>query len=217
MKKAVLASLCLITSVNVFGAEPVEHNGFYLGASVGQASYDLSKDDIGFSGGNLNNSDTAFRLIGGYHINEYFSVEGGYASLGEMTFKYREATSWGGPGEDMTIAFDLGVEVSGLVVNALAQYPLSQEISIFAKVGVFSWEADSYFNENHEYFGDRVDDWNVAFPDSDEADSESGTDIFYGVGLSYSFDNIVIRAEYELFESDGDEIDVLSIGAVYQF
>jgi len=54
------------------------------------------------------------------------------------------------------------------------------------------------------------------YKDSETA-SDDGIDAFVGLGISYLFERIEIRGEYEFYESDGDKIRVLSLGALYRF
>jgi hypothetical protein len=48
-------------------------------------------------------------------------------------------------------------------------------------------------------------------------DSDDGTDVYFGVGASYSFDKVDINADFVRYEVDGVDVDVISIGAAYRF
>ncbi len=66
-------------------------------------------------------------------------------------------------------------------------------IGVFVKAGAANWDLE--FNN----------------------DSRSGTDPAYGIGAKFSLLSFQIRAEYEIFEFDSADIDMVSISAVYTF
>ena len=67
---------------------------------------------------------------------------------------------------------------------------------IFAKAGMVSWDADlsGIFNE-----------------------SESGTDPAYGIGMRLTFSSIEARLEYEVFDFDDVDVDMVSLGLLWRF
>ncbi len=66
-------------------------------------------------------------------------------------------------------------------------------IGIFAKAGTISWNRDPSGNK------------------------DSGTDPAYGLGARFALGSLAVRAEYELFDIDGTDVDMLSISAVFTF
>ncbi len=207
LKLTALATVCLLTPLAVF-AETTEStdltNNIYVGAFVGQSSFDASGGD--FDGLSVDDSDTAFKFLAGYQFNDYLSLEGGYANLGELTISAHEVE---GPYE---FKVDGSVEVDGLFVNVVGSYPVSEQFSLYAKVGLFSWDAESELKSSFS-----SSDPEIPSESYSESFSDDGSDVFYGVGLTYHWNEISFRAEYEMFESDGDDVDVFSIGAVYNF
>ena len=67
---------------------------------------------------------------------------------------------------------------------------------IFGKLGFVSWDAD---------LSGVIDD------------SESGTDPAYGLGMRLTFSSVEARLEYELFDFDGVDVDMLSLGVIWRF
>ena len=128
MKRLIFSSLILatvilgsITSAPAADDIVVSHpnQGFlshslYLGAGLGNASYD-----------ELNDSDVAFSLFGGIDINEVLAVEAGWTDLGEAS-----------KGGNKTSADTLSVGILG-------KLPLSTDISLFGKVGMARWNYDA--------------------------------------------------------------------------
>ena len=68
---------------------------------------------------------------------------------------------------------------------------------IFAKAGMVSWDADL----------------NIGGLTA----SEDGTDPAYGVGMRLTFSSIEARLEYEVFEFDDVDLDMVSLGLIWRF
>lgn len=68
---------------------------------------------------------------------------------------------------------------------------------IFGKVGMVSWDADI-----------------TAFG---ETGTDSGTDTAYGVGFRLTFSSIEVRAEIEQFDVEGNDVEMISVGALWRF
>ena len=68
---------------------------------------------------------------------------------------------------------------------------------VFAKAGLVSWDAD-------------LDVGGLT-------GSEDGTDPAYGVGMRLTFSSIEARLEYELFDFDDVDVDMVSLGVIWRF
>jgi hypothetical protein len=68
---------------------------------------------------------------------------------------------------------------------------------IFAKAGMVSWDAD--FNQGGQTF------------------SDDGTDPAYGLGMRLTFSSIEARLEYEVFDFDDADVDMVSLGLLWRF
>lgn len=66
-------------------------------------------------------------------------------------------------------------------------------VGIFAKAGAIAWDLD----------GTSV--------------SDSGTDPAYGIGARFQLFNFAVRAEYEVFEFDTADVDMVSVSATFTF
>lgn len=155
-------------------------SGFYLGAGVGQASVgdiDVDGGEISFDG-----DDTGFKAIAGYNF--------GIIPLIDLAAEL-EYVDFGKPD-------DGGVEVDA---NAIAAFGLAGvnlgPIGIFAKAGLFSWDADA--------------------SGSGESYSDDGTDPAYGIGARFQIASFQIRAEYEYFDADPASLDLISASLLYTF
>jgi hypothetical protein len=67
---------------------------------------------------------------------------------------------------------------------------------VFAKAGVLDWEIES---------------------DIGALDGESGTDSAYAVGAKFAIGSFAVRAEYEVFDLDDVDLDMISISGTYTF
>jgi OOP family OmpA-OmpF porin len=158
--------------------------GYYAGLSLGQGSIDVE---------GLDESDTAFKLFGGYTFNEYFAVEASYID--------------GGSPEKSVAMFGLrsaiSADVSALNVSAVGRLALNDAFTLFGKAGLARYEVDGSIRVEDDWFGDWYE---MSFEDS-------GTELSFGVGGEYSFGQFGLRAEYESIE----DLSVLSIGGTYRF
>jgi opacity protein-like surface antigen len=125
MRKAILFAAALL-ALPVLPAVAAD-NGFYLGASVGQAN--LKIDDLTdntFADDDFDADDLAFKLIAGIRPLDWFGVEAAYVNFGEP--------------EDTVLGQKLkadGDGISAFAVGFLATGP----VDLFAKVGLISWDS----------------------------------------------------------------------------
>lgn len=87
------------------------------------------------------------------------------------------------------------VEVTGLNAFGLAGLSFGP-FGVFAKAGVLSWDADSTFVTTT---------------------SESGSDPAYGLGARFAIGSLSVRAEYEVYDLDGTDLDMVSVSGVFTF
>jgi OOP family OmpA-OmpF porin len=97
-----------------------------------------------------------------------------------------------GPGGTATASVD------GLQFAALGILPLNPKFSLFGKVGLYLWD--------------------VKVAGSGGSISDDGNDIMLGLGLMWNLtQQFALRAEWERFDVDGDDIDMISVGAQFRF
>jgi OOP family OmpA-OmpF porin len=172
---------------------------WYGGASVGQSKANVICDlNITCSS---DDTDTGWKIYGGYHFNPKGAIEFGYVDLGKAKLS----------GTDIFLgSASADWETSGFTVALAGFIPVSQNFAFMGKLGLFHWNLD--VNVSSSFLG------------SGSA-SSSGTDLTYGLGLKYDFSKTVgVRAEWERFKDVGDnnttgqsDIDLLSVGVVFKF
>ena len=95
--------------------------------------------------------------------------------------------------QEMTVEQDtLGASLIGIL-------PVTDSLELFGKVGFHAW--DSTVNL----------DSNVSIEGAD------GTDPMFGAGIAYKFSSVSIQAEFERYQLDDTDVDLMSIGLAYHF
>ena len=165
----------------------------YVGASFGQSDIDEEITTGLIDSGTVDGKDSGWKIFGGYMFSRNLGLEVAYVNLGEVSY----SGSFGG--------FPVTggkVEVNGFNVAAVGNLPISEQFSVFGKIGLFMWDAEA-------------SDTTAGAPFSAAAD---GTDLSLGLGVSYNFTrNFAVRAEWEMFQTDPADATLLSIGAVFRF
>jgi len=190
----------MLAAVLAAGLTPciAQAGAWYVGAGVGQAKSDIDTDSIAFLSGTPVNTDetsTAFKIFGGYQFGKHFGIEVGYIDRGEVS-----ATA---PGPDT-----YKMALSGIDAFVVGILPISNEFSLFGKLGFISWNSDVTVS--------------LAGFGTGKA-NESDIDLAFGLGAQYNFTkNIGVRAEYEAFDIDVAQAGagntyVLSLSATYKF
>ncbi len=89
-------------------------------------------------------------------------------------------------------------EVEGLALSAVFRLPLTNRLSATARGGVMAWESEVVTPAFREKF--------------------DGDDVFYGLGLEADFsEHFAITGEWQRYELDDSEADVLFLGAQFRF
>lgn len=183
--------------------------GWFIGAEAGMATTSLSTQDINefysLTGINANAIDVDDKGIGGglflgYQFTSVFSLQAGYISLGERS------VSFNGSSTDLASYYANAEKVypqsgEGLSIHAAMSIPLSENIKLSAKAGIFDWEGDFLTNEVAQQVGrDKID----------------GRDAWYGLELNYRLKNSVqLYASASRFQLDRDDNHLYSIGVRY--
>jgi len=163
-------------------------SGIYVGGSLGKSDVSVGLGDLGV--GNFDEGDDAYKAFLGYRLDLpvlIFAVEGGYVDLGEPQMNLGGAS--------------VSVAPTGMNLFALAGLEAGP-VDLFVKAGYISWDADF-----------KADDGlgNV------ETGSDSGSDLGYGVGLSFGLGPVDIRGEYEMYDISDADVSMFSVGFSYLF
>jgi len=184
---ATLAVLLLMT------ASAANATGFYVGGSLGQTNSDASSIGIESSTNvSVDESDSGFKVFGGYNFMKFFQVEAAYVDVS-------------GPGAEITspVSASVSTSANGFAFQAMGVLPLGLKFQLFADYGLFMWDGD--MTVSSASFG------------SGSA-STDGTDPKYGVGFGW---NVIpkgqIRVEAERYTLEDLDLDMYSAGFAYRF
>jgi len=185
--------------------------GWYGGVNIGQskAKIDNARITSNLLGGGLaassitnDDSDTGFKLYGGYKFNKYFALEGGYFDLGK--FGFTATTTPAG-------TLDGSIKLRGVNLDAVGILPINEKFSALGRIGLNYAEARDSFSGTGA----------VSVPNP--SPSKRDANYKFGAGLQYDFTKLLgMRAEAERYRVDDavgnkGDIDLLSLGLVYRF
>ncbi len=181
---------------------------WYGGINLGQSKSRIDDNRIiaqlpGSVSMNDNNTDTAYKLFGGYQFNKNFALEAGYFNLGQ--FSYTATTVPAG-------TLNGNIKLQGLNLDAVGILPLADKFSVFGRLGLQYAQAKDNFTSSGA----------VNVPTNPNP-SHSALDYKAGVGVQYDFtESLGMRAEAERYRIDDavgnkGNIDMYSVGLVYRF
>ena len=181
---------------------------WYMGGNIGQSKAKIDDARIinqlpGTASISDDDSDTAFKLFGGYQFNKNFAVEGGYFNLGE--FGYTATTVPAG-------TLNGNIKLQGLNIDAVGMLPLANKFSVFGRLGLIYAEAKDNFSSSGV----------VATP-TDPNPSKNAMNYKAGLGVQYDFnESLAMRLEAERYRVDDavgntGDVDLYSVGLVYRF
>ena len=181
-KRLGLTALAALALMAATAAQADTQPGFYAGAGIGSTKVG---DDI--SG--VDDSDTGFKIFGGYTFTENWGVEVSYFDFGEASVSAGNSSA--------------SVGITGLSASAVGRLPVSDMFAVYGKLGFASYDVDLDFNNVPGFGSGHL--------------SDSDSDLIYGVGGALSFGgNFEARLEYEALNVDGDA-SMISVSGLFRF
>jgi OOP family OmpA-OmpF porin len=157
---------------------------FYLGASVGNATLD---DD--FDGLNVDDNTTAFRIVAGWKLNDFFSLEGGYNDFGDFKQSFNDVNGL----NTATLSAD------GFIFGAKGRVPVSERFALTGRAGMFFWDGNAEVNNVSQ-----------ATPDD--------SNLYLGVGANFSLnEKLQLTGDWTRYELESAVSGVFSLGLQYHF
>lgn len=201
MKKLFLSTF-LIAGTTLSSVAHAQAENFYVGGSFGRTSVDTGITAITAT---LDEEDTGSKFYVGYKLSETISVEAHYADLGEASLSGNNGSTFQLGGTTFQFTANnakIGVSATSFGVSGLAYLPINQELKPFVRFGIQSWETKFKVSSTNYSGGLKFD----------------GTDPFFGFGLDYKInDTMDVRAEYEVYKGDGEDVGMLSAGLRINF
>lgn len=184
MNSKTRALLGLLPTVFLLPTLATADTGPFIGATIGSSH--LEEDFSGFS---LDTDATAYRFFAGFQFGDILGIEAGYHSFGDFS----ETIDAGG----LLISTD--IRADGWTAGGTLGLPLSDQVSLFGRAGIFVWDADV-----------EIDGLSVSVPGDENP--------YYGGGVRFDFTpNLSLIADWTRYELEPIESDVVSIGFQYRF
>ena len=178
------ASLALASLLCVAPFAVQADSGFFVGGSIGSAT--LDEDFEGFA---VDDDTESYRIFAGLQLNDLIAIEGGYQNFGD----FEERIDLNGTTSITRLTAD------GWTLGGTLTLPVSDQVSLFGRAGIFMWDADIELN------GIRA-----AVEDDDNP--------YYGAGASVALSpNFSLLGDWTRYELDDVDSDVISIGFQYRF
>ncbi|WP_332879698.1 OmpA family protein [Massilia sp. S19_KUP03_FR1] len=186
------------------------NSAWYVGGSLGQSraaiddkrlARSLTANGAALTSFATDERELAFKLLLGKQLNQYFALEAGYFDLGK--FGFAATTSGNG-----SLRGEAGFR--GANLDLVGQLPLSQRLSLLARVGA------QYARTTTHFSGNRLA--GVTNPNP----RENKTNAKAGLGLEYKLSEaLALRGEverYRISDAVGNrgDVDLLSLSLVYK-
>ena len=194
MKNTIIASFLLLMSTTVFA-----QGKYYLSYEVSDNKWDTGVTVV--SGATLDEDDTGYAILGGIHLNDNLDLEFGYKDFGEayIVGAVGDTFRLDGTLRAFTSSVALAVEGEAYLIGLKPKYDLTENISIFGKIGVSMWDTT----------------YHLAIGTASGSVDDDGTDFYYGAGVSASFAGLDIGLAHSMYEFDSDEVDSTALSLSY--
>lgn len=178
----------ILLSVAVLAAPAALAQTPYVGVSAGASKV----EQTAFGLAELDESDTGWKVFGGYRFSPNLGVEGGWVDLGA-------------PSSTEGVAA-IETEIRGFYVDAVGVLPIGERWELFAKGGLFASKLDTKTVDN------------LVTPPVQRDLSEDSVDPTLGVGGAVNFKPISLRLELESFFVESTDVSyLLSLGVELRF
>ena len=151
----------------------------------------------------LDEEDSGYSLYAGLPVSENMDFEVSYNDFGEASLSGVSGNQFSidGTTYEFTATATLAVSATSIGVAAKQKLELSEGVMLYGKLGVHQW--DSKFS--------------VSSTDTTASLDDDGADVFYGAGLELSMANLKGRIGYSLYDLDGEDIDSINVGFIFNF
>jgi OOP family OmpA-OmpF porin len=166
--------------------------GWYVGGAYGMSSFS-NIDTTGIANPSVDDSDSGFKIYGGFQLNKYFGAEIGYVDFGKV----------GVSGSVLGVPFTSSSSVTAYTFAGVGTLPLTESFALFGRVGLAAWNVD----------------FSASALGASGSLNDNGTDPFYGIGARFNLNkNWGLVVEYEKYKaSDWGDAAFTSLGVRYKF
>ena len=191
MSKSTVSGIALIQAgllaFSLTPSDAMADSGLYIGGSAGGATLEADIGDIGIPGLPTSIDEDDTAI----------KIFAGY-NFDLPAIDLGIEAGWVDFGEvDLPVLGDeLLVDTSGINIWGIASLDAGP-FDIFGKFGYIAWDVEASFQNISE--------------------SDDGSDIGYGVGVRFELASLEVRGEYELYDLDGTDLSMLSVGVAFHF
>jgi len=176
----------------------------YVGVGAGLASVDTGVTAVTGTA-TLDESDVGLKGLIGANVNEWFAVEGFYANFGTASLTGNNGDTFVADGTTFTFTANnvtLDLEGSTFGFGGVVMLPIHETIVPFGRIGMHYWDMSATITSSAG---------NASLTDD-------GLDPFLGGGIQLNIsENIALRAEYELFKFDDENVELVTGGLIFRF
>lgn len=183
--------------------------GLYIGAGIGRSGTAIEASDVelpagfSFTSFSSDETDTGYKVFGGYRIHRNFAVEFGYARLGKFGFNGTTTPA---------ATVSTMIKNSGWNIDLVGILPIQHGFSLLGRVG-------GYYNETKT-----TTDASGALVPNNPSAKERATNIKFGGGVQYDFSpTFGVRAEWERYQKVGKanttgelDINLYSVSGIFR-
>ncbi|MBU6953421.1 tandem-95 repeat protein [Hahella sp. HN01] len=167
---------------------------------AGEFKRGLESEDVTVSINNYDVSRYGYQFLAGYRYHPYMAAEIGFLDLGNVKVSM-SASALTSEALKNAVEKHYPVSGSGWTLSNRFLWPVREQITLSAEVGLFLWEGD------------------IQLSGADiNPDLKGDTDPILGLGLNYRLHKNIdasIRLKRAFF--DGQHVDLLGVGAVWRF
>ena len=177
--------------------------GFYIGFSTGQVSFDTGITEV--SGSTLDEESTSNSFFIGKKINKYISIEGFYTDLGKATLTASSGDTFNSNIGTITFGTNGTLETNSnsFGIAGKSEFINNEQFNFYFKAGFHNWETELKAKKGSLTLGSVKYD---------------GNDLILGLGSEYKInDKFSLIAGYDEYKLDKSDITFLHIGTKYTF
>ncbi len=200
----------------------VEVGGTYVTAGMMKISTDEFDTLKTISGLTIDDKDTAATFSVGYQFDKNISLEAGVISAHDVgvsaTTTGKSTGTWDGKAYSIPTAttFSLKTKLdTGYTLGTKFSSAVNDSFDIYGKVGMYFWDASAVLSANTVV---RYDNINYAAGTEATLVTDSGSDVYYGIGGSYKVaPTVSIYADYLKLKLDSTKGDGVALGVSVDF
>lgn len=208
---ALRLSLIALASMSASTSFAQDSAYYYGGLSIGQSQAKIDEQGITSSllaaglattSMSKDESDTAYKLFGGYQFNRNFAIEAGYFDLG--SFGYTANTTPAG-------TLNGRIKIQGLNLDLVGTLPISERLSVIGRIGAQAARSRDTFSATGA----------VGLANANPRKNDVNFKL--GLGLQYEFsESFLVRAEaerYRINDAIGNigDVNLYSVSLVFPF